>query len=221
MKNSSIKAINPMIYEKMSNGEEIYSDVYSRLLKDRIIFLGEEITDELANCIISQMLWLDKQSQDEEINLYINSGGGDLIGCFSLYDIMQFIKSPVYTFVIGIAASAAAVLLCAGTKGKRFSLPSSQIMIHQPSCYGLEGQTTDITINAKQMERDKKKMLNILARHTGKTYEQVQRDCERDFYLDPTMAIKYGLIDAITTPAKELPPILHESRFNKNKYHNR
>ena len=215
------KALNPMIFEKMANEDELFSDVFSRLLKERILFLGEQITDELANCIISQMLWLDKQSQDEEINIYINSGGGDICSMFAIYDIMQHIKAPIYTFVIGTAASAAAVLLCAGTKGHRYSLPSSEIMIHQPSCYGIEGQITDISINAKQMERDKKKMLTILARHTGKTYEQVQRDCERDFYLDPPNAIKYGLIDAITTPAKELPPILHESRFNKNKHHNR
>lgn len=214
-KKLKIKALNPIIYEKTANGEEMY-DVFSRLMKERILFIGEEITSDLANCVVSQLLWLDKQTQDEEISIYINSCGGDLISTFAIYDIMQYIKAPIYTFVIGTAASAAAVLLAAGTKGHRYALPNSEIMIHQPMCFGIEGQVTDITLNAKQMERDKKKMLTILARHTAKTYEQVQYDCERDFYMDPQMAIKYGIIDEITTPNKELPQVTHESRFRKN-----
>lgn len=214
MPNPKTKALNPIIYEKTQNGEEMY-DVFSRLMKERILFIGEDITSDLANCIISQLLWLDKQNQDEEISIYINSCGGDLLSMFAIYDIMQHIKAPVYTFVIGTAASAAAVLLCAGQKEHRYSMPSAEIMIHQPSSYGLEGQVTDISLNARQMERGKKKMLTILARHTGKPYEQVERDCERDFYMDPPMAIKYGLIDAITTPNKELPQVTHESRFRK------
>lgn len=208
------KALNPIIYEKTVNGEEMY-DVFSRLMKERILFIGEDITPELANCVISQLLWLDKQSSDEEISIYINSGGGDLTSCFAIYDIMQYIKAPICTFAIGTAASAAAVLLASGSKGYRAALINAELMIHQPSCFGIEGQITDVSINARQMERNKKKMLTILARHTGKTYEQVERDCERDFYMDPQAAIRYGLIDTITTPNKELPQVTHESRFRK------
>jgi len=209
------KAMNPLIYEKTANGEEMY-DVFSRLMKERILFIGEDITSDLSNCVISQLLWLDKQSQEEPIEIYINSDGGELISAFAIYDIMQHIKAPIYTFVIGGAASAAALLLAAGTHGNRFAMPNAEIMIHQPSVGGISGQITDVSLSAKQLERNKKKMLNILARHTGKTYEQVGRDCERDFYMDPPLAIKYGLIDQITTPNKELPQILHESKFRRN-----
>jgi len=218
MQNKHHKAFNPLIFEKSASGDEVYYDVFSRLLKERIIFVGEEITDELANSVVSQLLWLDKQSEEERIEMYINSEGGNLISMFAIYDIMQHVKAPVYTFALGTAASAAAVLLAAGKKGCRFSLPSSEIMIHQPLCFGIEGQVTDITINAKQMERNKKKMLNILARHTNKTYEMVERDCERDFFMDPPLAIKYGIIDEITGPSKdkEMPPVMHEKPFRKN-----
>ncbi|MFZ4768694.1 MAG: ATP-dependent Clp protease proteolytic subunit [Ferruginibacter sp.] len=208
------KAINPIIYEKTANGEEIH-DIFSRLLKERILFIGEEITSDLANCVVSQLLWLDKQSQEEAINIYINSPGGEITSMFAIYDIMQYIKAPIYTFVIGSAASAAAVLLAAGTNGYRFALPSSEIMIHQPWAAGLQGQISEIAISTKQLQRDKKKMLTILARHTGKTYEQIEKDCDRDFYLDPQTAIKYGIIDKITAPSKELPPINRDSNLKK------
>ena len=215
-KNRITRALNPLIYEKTANGEEIY-DVFSRLMKDRILFIGEDITSDLANCVISQLLWLDKQS-DDEISIYINSNGGELTSMFAIYDIMQYIKAPIYTFVIGTAASAAAVLLAAGTKGYRFAMPNSEIMIHQPLAYGIEGQITDINLTSKQMDRSKKKMVNILARHTGKTYEQVERDCDRDFWMNPTMAVRYGLIDQIHGANKPLSEVLHEPRkYNSQK----
>lgn len=209
------KAYNPVIYERTSEGDFTY-DIYSRLLKDRIIFLGEDLDSEVANCLVSQMLWLDKQSNDP-ISLYINCNGGDISGLFAIYDIMQFIDSPINTFVLGIAASAAAVLLCAGDKGSRYALPNSEIMIHQPLS-GCQGQVTEISIYNKQLIKSKKKMISIIARHCGKPYEEVERDCERDFWLSPEEAIKYGLIDKITEKCKgkELPPLKHIKYFKKN-----
>lgn len=208
--------LNPLIYEKTANGEEIY-DVFSRLMKDRIVFIGEDITPDLVNCLVSQLLWLEKQEEDEPIHLYINSGGGDLTSMFAIYDIMQLVKSPIYTYCLGIAASAAAVLLSAGSKGNRYALPNSEIMIHQPLAFGVEGQVTDVSIISRQLERSKTNMIKILARHSGKSYEQVEADCQRDLWLNPTEAIKYGLIDKMTTPSKELPSIEHVKKPRKIK----
>jgi ATP-dependent Clp protease protease subunit len=210
-----MKAINPLIYEKTSEGEEMY-DIFSRLLKERILFIGEDIMPDLANCIVSQLLFLDKQSEEEPIHIYINSDGGDLSSMFAIYDIMQFVKAPIYTYVLGTAASAAAVLLAAGNKGCRIALPNSEIMMHQP-IGGVSGQITDITLTSKQMERSKRKMITILARHTGKTYECVERDCDRDYWMNPTMAIKYGIIDEVSKVNKQLPEVLHEVRRGRPK----
>jgi ATP-dependent Clp protease protease subunit len=208
--------INPLIYEKTANGEKI-SDVFSRLMEERIIFLGEDIDSDVANNIVSQLLWLDNQSDEKEIHLYINSAGGCVNSMFAIYDIMQYVKAPICTYVIGLAASAASVLLCAGTKGSRYSLPNSEIMVHQPWINGIFGQVTDVNIQAEQLNKTKKSILSILARHTGNTYEKVEKDCERDLWLTPEMAIKYGLIDEITQPNKEIPPLLHEKKTKKNK----
>ena len=208
--------INPLIYEKTANGEKI-SDVFSRLMEERIIFLGEDIDSDVANNIVSQLLWLDNQSDEKEIHLYINSAGGCVNSMFAIYDIMQYVKAPLCTYVIGLAASAASVLLCAGTKGSRYSLPNSEIMLHQPWINGIFGQVTDVNIQAAQLSKTKKSILSILARHTGNTFEKVERDCERDLWLTPEMAIDYGLIDQITQSNKELPPLLHEKKSKKNK----
>lgn len=203
--------ISPLIYEKTANGEEI-SDVFSRLMKERIIFLGEDIDSDVANSVVSQLLWLDSQNDEKEIHLYINSGGGDISAMFAMYDIMNYIKSPISTYVIGLAASAASILLSAGTKGCRYSLPNSEIMIHQPWIGGLGGQVTDVDIQTRQLLRTKKAVVSILARHTGNTYEKIEKDCERDLWLTPEMAVEYGLIDEITQPNKELPPLLYDKK---------
>lgn len=211
MKQIKPRLLNPIIYEKTDKGVEIY-DVFSRLMGERIVFLGEDIDSDVANSIVSQLLWLDHQDDEKEIHLYINSGGGDISAMFAMYDIMNYIKSPICTYVIGLAASAASILLCAGTKGSRYSLPNSEIMIHQPWIGGLSGQVTDVDIQTKQLIRTKKAVVSILARHTGNTYEKIERDCERDLWLTPEMAVKYGLIDEITEPNKELPPVLFEKK---------
>jgi ATP-dependent Clp protease protease subunit len=197
------KASSPIIYEKTANGEEMY-DIYSRLLKERIIFLDSELDIDNANNIISQLLWLEKQDNDEAIHLYINCYGGELPAMFAVYDVIQFIKPDVYTFVLGIAASAAAVLLCAGKKGCRFALPHSEVMIHEPRS-GIEGTTTDMEDYNKVMIKNREKMLKILSRHTGKSYEQLKQDCLRDFYLDSKEALEYGIIDEIKEPKESKP----------------
>ncbi len=208
------KAYNPIVYEKTAAGEESMYDIWSRLLRDRIVFLGEDLDSDVANCIVSQLLWLDKQNNDP-ISLYINCNGGDISGLFAIYDIMNFIESPVHTFVLGIAASAAAVLLCAGDKGNRYALPNSEIMIHQPLS-GVQGQITEINIYNKQLLKSKKKMISIIARHSGKAYEEVEKDCERDFWISPEEAVRYGLIDKITETNKQVPPLKHIKYFKKN-----
>lgn len=194
----SPKCYNPIIYEKTDNGE-MYYDVFSRLLKERIIFLGGQIDSDLANSIICQLLWLEKQSEDD-IQIYINSEGGDLASMFAMYDVMQYIKPNISTCVVGMAASAAAVLLSAGTPGMRYSLPNSEIMIHQPLSWGGGGQVTDIEITTTQLKKAKTNMLNILATSTNKPFEQIKQDCERDFWLSPEEAVAYGLIDEIVQP---------------------
>lgn len=194
----SPKCYNPIIYEKTDNGE-MYYDVFSRLLKERIIFLGGQIDSDLANSIICQLLWLEKQSEDD-IQIYINSEGGDLASMFAMYDVMQYIKPNISTCVVGMAASAAAVLLSAGTPGMRYSLPNSEIMIHQPLSWGGGGQVTDIEITTIQLKKAKTNMLNILATSTNKPFEQIKQDCERDFWLSPEEAVTYGLIDEIVQP---------------------
>lgn len=185
----------PMVIEKSPMGERAY-DIYSRLLKDRIIFLGEPIDDNVVNTIIAQLLFLDTESSTDDIKIYINSPGGSVTSAMALYDTIQHVKSDVSTIVIGQAASAAAVLLSAGTKGKRLALPNSRIMIHQVMG-GMEGQQTDVEIQAREMLRMKNQINEILAKHSGQTVKKIEQDTDRDYFMTPDEAKKYGLIDKI------------------------
>lgn len=185
----------PMVIEKSPMGERAY-DIYSRLLKDRIIFLGEPIDDNVVNTIIAQLLFLDTESSSEDIKIYINSPGGSVTSAMALYDTIQHVKADVSTIVLGQAASAAAVLLAAGTKGKRIALPNSRIMIHQVMG-GMEGQQTDVEIQAREMLRMKNQINEILAKHTGQSVKKIEQDTDRDYFMTPDEAKKYGLIDKI------------------------
>lgn len=185
----------PTVIEKTQYGERAY-DIYSRLLKDRIIFLGSPINDVVANSIIAQMLFLASQDPKKGIQFYINSPGGSVTAGLAVYDTMQYIKCPVSTVCIGMAASFGAVLLAAGEKGKRFALPNSQIMLHQPMG-GAQGQASEIEITAKQIVKIKERLNMILSKHTKQPYEKMERDTDRDFYLDAKEAKAYGLIDEV------------------------
>lgn len=185
----------PIVVEQSNRGERAY-DIYSRLLKDRIIFLGGEIYDETANLIIAQMLFLQGEDPDKDINLYINSPGGSVYAGLAIYDTMQYIKPDVATYCVGMAASMAALLLAAGAKGKRYALPYSRIMIHQP-LGGAHGQATDIEIHAREILRLREIEKDILARHTGQPRERIERDIERDNFMSAEEARNYGIIDAI------------------------
>lgn len=187
----------PYVIEQTNHGERSY-DIYSRLLKDRIIFLGEEVTDVTASLVVAQLLFLAAEDPDKDINLYINSPGGSVTAGMAIYDTMQYIKPDVSTICIGMAASMGAFLLAGGQKGKRFALPNSEIMIHQPSG-GARGQATEIQIVAENILKTKKKLNEILAQNTGKPYEQIVRDTERDNYMSADEALEYGLIDAVIT----------------------
>ena len=190
-----MSSLIPMVVEQTNKGERSY-DIYSRLLKDRIIFLGSEITDDEANLVIAQMLFLEADDPDKDIYLYINSPGGSVSAGLAIYDTMQYIKCEVNTICMGMAASMGAFLLAAGAKGKRKALPNSEIMIHQPSG-GASGQASDVKIHAEQIIRTRQKLNEILAERTGKSVEQVAVDTERDNYLSAEAALEYGLIDEI------------------------
>ena len=185
----------PTVIEKTHAGERAY-DVYSRLLKDRIIFLGTEIDDTVANLIIAQMLFLESQDKTKDIKLYINSPGGSVTSGLAIYDAMQYVKPDVSTICVGMAASMGAVLLASGAKGKRFVLPNSEVMIHQV-LGGVQGQATDIKIHAERILKMKDQLNNILAKHTGKKKALVEQDTERDYFLDAAEAVKYGLVDKL------------------------
>jgi len=185
----------PTVIEKTNQGERAY-DIYSRLLKDRIIFLGSPIDDVSANIIIAQLLFLDSQNSKEDIKLYINSPGGSVTSALAIYDTMQFVKTDVSTICVGIAASAAALLLASGAKGKRIALPNSEVMIHQVMG-GAQGQATDIDIHAKHILKTKDKLNEILAYHTGQPIARVTVDAERDFFMSALEAKKYGIVDKI------------------------
>ena len=185
----------PYVVEQTSRGERSY-DIYSRLLKDRIIFLGEEVTDVSANLIAAQMLFLESEDPGKDIQLYINSPGGSVTAGMMIYDTMQYIKCDVSTICIGMAASMGAFLLAGGAKGKRYALPNAEVMIHQPSG-GAQGQATEIQIVAEKILQTKKKLNEILAANTGQPYETVARDTERDHYMTAEEAKEYGLIDAV------------------------
>ena len=188
-------ALIPMVVEQTNKGERSY-DIYSRLLEDRIIMLSGEIDDAVANTVVAQLLYLEGKDQDKDICLYINSPGGSVSAGLAIYDTMNYIKCDVSTICIGLAASMGAFLLSSGTKGKRFSLPNSEIMIHQP-LGGVKGQASDIKIQAEQILKIKSKLNKILAENTGKTVEEVEKDTDRDNYLSAEDALEYGIIDKI------------------------
>jgi ATP-dependent Clp protease, protease subunit len=190
----------PIVVEQTSRGERAY-DIYSRLLKDRIIFLGTAIDDIVANTVIAQLLFLDADDPDKDIYLYINSPGGVVTSGLAIYDTMNYLKSPVSTICIGQAASMGALLLAAGSKGKRFSLPHSRVMIHQPMG-GFQGQATDIEIHAKEILKMKDTLNHILAKHTGQSLEKISADTERDFFMSGEDAKQYGLIDEVITKVR-------------------
>ena len=185
----------PMVIEQTSRGERSY-DIYSRLLNDRIVFLSEEVNDVTASLVVAQLLYLESQDPDKEIQFYINSPGGSVTAGMAIYDTMQYIKCDVSTLCVGMAASMGAFLLAAGTKGKRFALPNSEIMIHQP-LGGFQGQVTDIKIHAERMQKIKESLNSILAAETGKPLEIIQRDTERDNFMTADEAVEYGLIDKV------------------------
>jgi ATP-dependent Clp protease protease subunit len=187
----------PMVVEQTNRGERAY-DIYSRLLKDNIIFLGRPIDDDLASLVIAQMLFLEAENPEKDIALYVNSPGGSITAGLAIYDTMQHIKPDVATYCVGQAASMAAVLLAAGAKGKRTCLPNSRVLIHQPLLYGLQGQQTEIEIHAKDLFRMRDKLDEILALHTGKTQEAIHLDTERDKILTAEEAVAYGIVDSIT-----------------------
>ena len=198
----------PVVVEQTNRGERSF-DIYSRLLKDRIIFLGTPIDDNVANLVTAQLIFCESEDPDRDIWLYINSPGGSITALLAIYDTMQFIKPHVATLCIGQAASAAAVLLAAGEKGKRFALPNSRVLIHQPEVGGLGGQAVDIDIHAKEILRMRDLLDNILATHTGQPLEKVSRDTDRDFIMNSEQAKQYGIIDQIIV-AREQSPVLAE-----------
>ena len=193
--NRETMALIPMVVEQTSRGERAF-DIYSRLLKDNIIFLGTPIDDQIANLIVAQLLFLEAEDPEKDINLYINSPGGSVTAGLAIYDTMQFIRPDVTTICVGMCASMGAMLLTAGAKGKRFALPNSSILIHQPSG-GMQGQATDVRIHAEELIRIRELTSQILARHTGQTMEQIEKDVERDRYLSAAQAKDYGLIDEV------------------------
>jgi ATP-dependent Clp protease, protease subunit len=188
-------ALIPMVVEQTSRGERAF-DIYSRLLKDNIIFLGTPIDDQIANLIVAQLLFLEAEDPEKDINVYINSPGGSVTAGLAIYDTMQFIRPDVTTICVGMCASMGALLLTAGAKGKRFALPNSRILIHQPSG-GMQGQATDVRIHAEELIRIRELTSEILARHTGQSMEQIELDVERDRYLSAVQAKEYGLIDEV------------------------
>lgn len=185
----------PYVIEQTGRGERSY-DIYSRLLKDRIIFLGSEINDDVANSVVAQLLFLESEDPDKDINIYINSPGGSVTSGLAIYDTMQYIKPQVSTICVGLAASMAAILLAGGSKGKRLALPNAEVMIHQP-LGGARGQASDIEIQAKNIIKTKERMNRILASHTGQDFDTVARDTDRDNYMTAEEALNYGLIDKI------------------------
>jgi len=191
----------PTVIEKTTYGERSY-DIYSRLLKDRIIFLGTDIDDHVANILIAQFLFLEKEDENKKISLYINSPGGSVPSALAIYDTIQYIKPKVSTICVGMAASAGALLLSAGEKGERYSLPNSRIMIHQPHVQGIGGQVTDVEIYAKELGESKKRLNKILADHTGQDISKIEKDVERDFFMSSEEAKAYGIIDEIVVKNK-------------------
>jgi ATP-dependent Clp protease, protease subunit len=198
--------IIPTVVETTGRGERIY-DIYSLLLKERIIFIGTPVTDQMANLVVAQLLYLNHQDTEREINMYINCPGGSVYAGFAIYDAMKLVQAPIVTTAVGLAASFGTILLTAGTKGRRFALPNATIHLHQPLTGGRGGQASDIMIQAQEILRQKARLNEILVEATGQTAEAITRDADRDFFLDADAAVKYGLIDAVIqgSPALALP----------------
>ena len=197
-------ALVPVVVESTSRGERAY-DIYSRLLKERVIFLVGPIDDYMANVIVAQLLFLESENPDKDVHLYINSPGGIVTSGLSIYDTMQFIKPDVSTICLGQAASMGSLLLAGGTKGKRYCLPHSRIMIHQPSG-GFQGQASDIDIHAREILKIRERLNKIMAKHTGQTVERIERDMERDHFLDAEAAVEYGLVDSVLAKRPDAVP---------------
>ena len=195
----------PVVVEQTSRGERSF-DIYSRLLKERIVFLGTPIDDNVGNLIMAQLLHLESEDPEKDINLYINSPGGDITALFAIYDTMQYIKPDVSTIVMGQAASAAAVLLLAGSRGKRFALPHSRVLLHQPHG-GAQGQAVDIEIQAKEIIRYRRLLDELIAKHTGQSFEKVSKDTDRDFILTAEEAVAYGVVDEVISSRKLVPEL--------------
>jgi ATP-dependent Clp protease protease subunit len=196
-----IAQLIPMVVEQTGRGERAY-DIFSRLLKDRIVFLGTQVSDEIANLVIAQMLFLESEDPEKDIHFYINSPGGSVSAGLAIYDTMQYIRPPVSTLCVGQAASMGALLLAAGEKGKRFALPYSRIMIHQP-LGGAQGQATDIDIQAREILRVREQLNNIIARHTGQSLKRIEKDTDRDFYMTAKQAVEYGIVDEVIVARKK------------------
>jgi ATP-dependent Clp protease, protease subunit len=184
-----------MVVEQTGRGERAY-DIYSRLLKDRIVFLGTEVNDDVANLITAQFLFLESEDPEKEISFYINSPGGSVTAGMAIYDTMEFIRPPVSTLCMGQAASFGAILLCAGAKGKRYALPHSRILLHQP-LGGMQGQASDLEIHAREILRAREEINNIIMRHTGQNLRKIEKDTDRDLFMSPEQAVEYGLIDEV------------------------
>lgn len=200
----------PMVVEKTGRGERAY-DIYSRLLKDRVVFLGGAVSDDVANLIVAQMLFLSNEDPKADIHFYINSPGGSVSAGLAVYDTMQFVRPAVNTYCIGMAASMGAVLLLAGARGKRFILPNSRVLLHQPLMGGvIEGPATDLGIQAKEMIRIRERLYRIISGHTGKEYETIAHDCERDYWLDAEQAVEYGIGDQVLRHVPESMARQHE-----------
>lgn len=194
----------PYVVEQTSRGERSY-DIYSRLLSDRIIFLGEDVNDTTASLLVAQLLFLEGQDPDKDISIYINSPGGSTTAGFAIYDTMKYIRCDVTTICVGLAASFGSFLLAGGTKGKRFALPNAEIMIHQPAISGgLKGQTSDIRIMSEHIQKTKQRLNQIYAENTGKSVEQIEKDCDRDHFMTAYEAMEYGLIDKVIADHKRL-----------------
>jgi ATP-dependent Clp protease protease subunit len=190
----------PYVVDQTGNGERSY-DIYSRLLEDRIVFISGEIDDATANTVVAQLIYLEAKNPEKDICVYINSPGGSVTAGMAIYDTMRYVKCPVSTICVGLAASMGAFLLAAGTKGKRFALPNSEIMIHQP-LGGAKGQASDIEITAKHIIRTKKKMIEMLSKNTGQPVKKVEKDVDRDYYMSATEAVEYGIVDKVITREK-------------------
>lgn len=207
----------PIVIEKTGRGERSY-DIYSRLLRDRIVFIGGQVDDDMANLVVAQLLFLSNEDSDAEIHIYVNSPGGGVSAGLAIFDTMQFIRPPVATYCVGMAASMAAVLLVGGTKGRRFILPNSRVLIHQPLIHGvLTGPATELDIEAREIIRLRKRIYEILSHGTGQTVEQIERDCDRNKWLEANQAVEYGCVDRILERIPDLPAKTKAANTDKDK----